>query len=77
MDYVGRGFAGADADNIPAGKIVILPSSFNGSPRHMYQNYQDAMSIVRAYGKPDLFITFTCNPTSAETQCNNKTISFP
>lgn len=28
----------------------------------MHQLYQDAMSIVRAYGKPDLFITFTCNP---------------
>jgi hypothetical protein len=28
----------------------------------MQQNYQDAMAIVRKYGKPDLFITFTCNP---------------
>lgn len=24
--------------------------------------FQDAMSIVRRYGKPDLFITITCNP---------------
>ena len=24
--------------------------------------YQDAMAIVRNYGKPDLFITYTCNP---------------
>ena len=31
-------------------------------PRHMLQLYQDAMAIVRFYGKPDLFITFTCNP---------------
>jgi len=28
----------------------------------MMQNYQDAMAIVRKYGKPDLFITMTCNP---------------
>jgi hypothetical protein len=28
----------------------------------MAQCYQDAMSVVREYGKPDLFITFTCNP---------------
>jgi hypothetical protein len=28
----------------------------------MQQCYQDAMAIVRKLGKPDLFITFTCNP---------------
>ena len=28
----------------------------------MQQNYQDAMSIVTKFGKPDLFLTFTCNP---------------
>ena len=28
----------------------------------MHELYQDAMSIIRSYGKPDLFITFTCNP---------------
>ena len=28
----------------------------------MYQLYQDAMAIVRHFGKPDIFITFTCNP---------------
>jgi hypothetical protein len=44
------------------GKRVILPSTFIGSPRHMHQLYQDSMSVVRALGKPDLFITFTCNP---------------
>ncbi|CAM4810669.1 unnamed protein product [Rotaria magnacalcarata] len=44
------------------GRIIILPSSFQGSPRAMQQNYQDAMGIVRKCGKPDLFITFACNP---------------
>ena len=44
------------------GRPVILPSSFTGGPRAMYQHYQDSMSIVRRFGRPDLFITFTCNP---------------
>lgn len=41
---------------------TILPSSFAGGPRHMQQQFQDAMTIVSRLGKPDLFITFTCNP---------------
>lgn len=28
----------------------------------MHQRYQDAMATVRKFGKPDLFITMTCNP---------------
>ena len=52
----------ATTKELKPGRIVILSSSFQGSPRAMQQNYQDAMAIVRKYGKPDLFITFTCNP---------------
>ena len=48
------------------GRMVILPSSFIGSPRNMIQNYQDSMAVVRKYGKPDLFITMTCNPNWRE-----------
>lgn len=44
------------------GRLTILPSSYIGSPRHMQQYAQDAMAYVRKYGRPDLFITFTCNP---------------
>ena len=29
----------------------------------MAQGYQDAMALVREFGKPDLFVTMTCNPT--------------
>jgi len=36
----------------------------------MQQCYQDAMAIVRRYGKPDFFFTFTCNPTWAEIKAN-------
>ena len=52
------------------GRRVILPSSFIGSPRHMSQLYQDSISIVRRLGRPDLFITFTCNPNWKEIQDN-------
>ncbi|CAN1777374.1 ATP-dependent DNA helicase PIF1 [Linum perenne] len=43
------------------GKKVILASSVTGSPRHKYENFQDAMAICRSVGYPDLFVTFTCN----------------
>ena len=63
MDHV---HSQATQQQLAPGKIVILPSSFQGSPRAMQQNYQDAMAMVTKYGKPDLFLTFTCNPKSKE-----------
>lgn len=59
-----------EESNMGVGKMVILPSTFIGSPRNMAQNYQDAMAIVRKYGKPDLFITMTCNPRWREIEEN-------
>ncbi|GBN39899.1 hypothetical protein AVEN_27395-1 [Araneus ventricosus] len=44
--------------------LSILHSS--EGPHHMQQNYQDAMAMVRKFGKPDLFLTFTCNPSWSE-----------
>ncbi|XP_075480142.1 uncharacterized protein LOC142520871 [Primulina tabacum] len=44
------------------GTRIVLPSSFGGSPRDMYQRYQDAMTLVQTYGKPDIMLTMTCNP---------------
>ncbi|XP_071727835.1 uncharacterized protein [Rutidosis leptorrhynchoides] len=44
------------------GTRITLPSSYTGRPRYMKQNYLDAMAIIRAYGYPTLFITFTYNP---------------
>jgi hypothetical protein len=41
---------------------MILPSSFQGGEHAMGQLYQDAMAKVHKFGKPDLFVTFTCNP---------------
>ena len=36
----------------------------------MRERYYDAMSIVGKYGKPDMFITMTCNPRWKEIQEN-------
>ncbi|XP_021996392.1 uncharacterized protein LOC110893602 [Helianthus annuus] len=44
------------------GQHVILPSSFTGSARYMFQNYLDPMSLCKWYGYPYFFITITCNP---------------
>ncbi|XP_044592065.1 uncharacterized protein LOC123270186 [Cotesia glomerata] len=51
----------ADRDASNVGRMTILPATYIGSPRHMHEYAQDAMSYVRQYGRPDLFITFTCN----------------
>ncbi|GFS53234.1 helitron_like_N domain-containing protein [Trichonephila clavipes] len=52
------------------GVTLILPSSFIGSPRAMQQNFQDVMSVVRYFGKSDLFLTFTFNPKWKEFKDN-------
>ena len=62
VDHVERG----DANAATLGQRVILPSTHPQSPRNLHQLYHDAMAIVRKYGSPDLFITFTCNPNWEE-----------
>lgn len=44
------------------GRRIILPSSFTGGDRYMQRLFQDSMAIVRHFGWPTLFITFTANP---------------
>ncbi|GFS16768.1 hypothetical protein ElyMa_001481000 [Elysia marginata] len=44
------------------GVKVILPSTIYGSPRFYTEAFQDTVAIVRHLGKPNIFITFTCNP---------------
>ncbi|KAI5419900.1 hypothetical protein KIW84_043887 [Lathyrus oleraceus] len=53
-----------NAENI--GKRTILPSSFIGGRRDMTQCYEDGMAIVLNGGKPDIFLTMTCNPSWSE-----------
>ncbi|KAL0328120.1 UNVERIFIED_CONTAM: hypothetical protein Scaly_2244600 [Sesamum calycinum] len=38
------------------GRRIILPSSFTGSPRDMYQRYQDAMAIVQKFEDYDCVV---------------------
>ena len=50
------------------GERIILPGTHYCSPR-WYQNcFQDGMALVRAFGKPHLFITFTANAKWKEIQ---------
>lgn len=51
-------------------KIVIRADKTPVGQRHMHEYAQDAMSYVRHYGRPDLFITFTCNPKWADIKDN-------
>jgi hypothetical protein len=57
QEVVDRG----DVDTSLVGKRIILPDSFTGGPRYMFNNCQDAMGICKRFGYPDLFITITCN----------------
>ena len=50
------------------GRRIILPASFIGSPRDMRKRYLDAMTLVQRFGKPDIFLTMTCNPHWIEIQ---------
>jgi len=58
VDSLHAGEARADA----VGKRIVLVTSFIGGPRDMRRRYMDAMALVRKYGKPDIFLTMTCNP---------------
>jgi hypothetical protein len=44
-----------------AGQRIILPASFTGGPRYLYQKYQDCIGICRKFGCPDLFVMFISN----------------
>jgi len=41
---------------------MILPASFFGRPRGMRKRYTDVITLVQKFGKPDIFLTMTCNP---------------
>ena len=50
-----------DTDLAKKGVRIVLPPTHTGSPRNMNLHYQDAMAIVRRFGKPDFLITMTAN----------------
>ncbi|XP_073354937.1 uncharacterized protein [Aegilops tauschii subsp. strangulata] len=48
------------------GVRIVLPRTFPGGDRDMKGRHMDAMAIVHTYGKPDIFLTMTCNPNWEE-----------
>jgi len=64
-------------NNVRIGNIFILPSSFVGGPRFMSKLYQDSMAMVRKFGRPDLFITFTFNPKWKEIKSELQSFQTP
>ncbi|KAJ9568236.1 LOW QUALITY PROTEIN: hypothetical protein OSB04_004202 [Centaurea solstitialis] len=48
------------------GRRIVLPATFIGGPRNMRRKYVDAMTLVQKFGKPDIFLTITCNPNWQE-----------
>ena len=57
----------AHEDMTQVGDRVILASSHVGSPRWYQSKFQDCMAIVRKFGKPHIFLTFTANGKWEET----------
>jgi len=57
-----------DVTGASVGQNIYLPPSHIGSPRQMREAYLDAMALVRHFGPPDFFITFTANPAWEEIQ---------
>ena len=58
VDTLNAGEGRADV----VGRRTILSTTFIGGPRDMRRRYMDAMALVCKYGKPDIFLTMTCNP---------------
>lgn len=57
-----------DSDASSIGSRVVLPASFTGGRRYMFNNCQDAQALCKRYGYPDLFLMITCNPKWVEIQ---------
>ncbi|XP_062209052.1 uncharacterized protein LOC133910810 [Phragmites australis] len=59
------------------GKRTVLATSFIGGPRDMRRRCMDAMALVRKYGKPDVFLTMTCNPNWEEIRVGSTMARYP
>nr|XP_043639169.1 uncharacterized protein LOC122610240 [Erigeron canadensis] len=54
-------FNAGEVDTSRVGQRIVLPASFIGGPRDMRRRFLDAMTLVQDDGKPDIFLTVTCN----------------
>ena len=66
-----------DNQGSKVGKRIILPATFIGIHRYMRKRYMDAMALVQVFGKPDIFLTITCNPNWCEINQQLKTHEEP
>ena len=58
-----------DPDYVRPGQIgqrFVVPSSFTGSPRLMFEIFQDSMAIMRYNQNPNIFLIMTANPKRPE-----------
>lgn len=62
VDSINAGESRADA----VGKRTVLPAKCIGGKRDMKRRFMDAMALVQKYGKPNIFLTMTCNPNWEE-----------
>ena len=53
-------------NGVRIGRRIVLPATFIGSPQYMQIFFHDSMVLVRVLGKPNLFITMTCNTIWSE-----------
>ncbi|XP_021729993.1 uncharacterized protein LOC110696962 [Chenopodium quinoa] len=61
--------SGEETDASKVGHLVVLSPSLIGCPRDLKRRYLNAMALVQRYGKPNLFITMTCNANWPKIQC--------
>ncbi|GFS40419.1 hypothetical protein Acr_00g0068450 [Actinidia rufa] len=64
-----KGLTDIGADGLgpdQVGQRIIFPSSFVGSPRHMFEIFQDSIAITCYNHHPDIFLTMTANPNWPE-----------
>jgi hypothetical protein len=52
----------SDARASEVGRLIVLPKNFNGGEHNFRAQFLDAMTLVIQFGKPDYFVTMTCNP---------------
>ncbi|CAI9296959.1 unnamed protein product [Lactuca saligna] len=62
VDYFNVG----EAQPSRVGQRVVLLASFIGGPCDMQRRFLDAMTLVQDDGRPDIFLTMTCNPKWTE-----------
>ncbi|GJS18249.1 ATP-dependent DNA helicase PIF1-like protein, partial [Tanacetum coccineum] len=58
VDYVNTG----EVQSSRIGQVIVFLVSFIGGPCDMRKRFLDAMTLVQDAGKPDIFLTMTCNP---------------